>query len=190
MKAHGWRRVIAGMLVLAGLAVGWGILAADVAAGPPPAFISALVSATPEPPRRELQGNVEVSAISAIDSPSPTCSRPVAGTGRCYIQWSYLSVAASSPGSIISMTVTIDGRLRAYHAGFFQASMYIDGQVYGPGFRVTCGLPVGDGSTGLGNTYNFSILARESGGSMAANYGSVTCPADVVHVNLPLVQKH
>jgi hypothetical protein len=88
---------------------------------------------------------------------------------------------------MISMTVSIDGHLRAYHSGFFQTTMFVPGEMYDPGFRVTCGFPGAGGTAGMGNTYSYIIRARETGGLAAANYGSVTCPADVVTVFVPLI---
>jgi hypothetical protein len=117
------------------------------------------------------------------------CYRPVKGTGACYIQWDYLYVTATSPSYVISMTVTIDGRVRAYHSGFFQTSMIVDDQMTNPGFRVTCGTPGAGGVPGMGETYPFIIKARESGGLSAQNTGSVTCPADVVTVFMPTILK-
>lgn len=184
MKASSWRVVLAGVLALVGLAVGWRILAAN----PLPAVAAAPVSGTSETPRREFQGNTGVQATT-IDSPSPTCYRPEPGSGRCYLQWSSISVAGSSTAYVISMTVTIDGQVRAYHSGFFQTSMYVPGQMYGPGFRVSCGFPAGDGSTGLGDTHTYVIRTRQTDGSVGTNSGSVQCPADVVQAYLPLVQK-
>jgi hypothetical protein len=184
MKACGWRVVLSGVLALAGLAVGWVVLAP----GPVPAIAASPVSGTPETPRLEPQGTPQVSAITTLENPSPTCYRPVAGTGSCYIQWTYLYAVASSSQYVISMTVAIDGHLRAYHSGFFQTYIYVPGDLYGPGFRVTCGFPSG-GSVGLGNSYGFTVRARDTSGSVATNSGSVTCPADVARALLPVVRK-
>ena len=97
-------------------------------------------------------------------------------------------VTASTSQYIISMTLTIDGELQSYNSGFFQTAMYIPGTLYSPGFRVNCGLP-GTTPPGLGKTYPYTIRARETGGLAAANYGSVTCPGDIVHSYLPLIRK-
>jgi hypothetical protein len=128
-------------------------------------------------------------AISIIDSPSPTCYLPAPGTGACYIQWEYLSVTAAASSNIISMTVSIDNELRAYHGGFFQTSMSIPAQMTAPGYRVTCGLPGSGGLPGWGTIYPYQIRARDTAGLPAANSGSVRCPADTVTVFLPLVGK-
>lgn len=130
---------------------------------------------------------VEAPDISFIQSDSATCSRPKPGSGVCTIRWTNLYVTAASGSYIISMTVSIDNQMRAYHAGFFQDNIYIPSEMTGPGYQVTCGYPQGD--VGLGNTYSYIIRARETTGLSAANYGSVTCPADVVRVYLPLVRK-
>jgi hypothetical protein len=151
-----------------------------------------LATATPvgaDLPRREISGDVKSPAISFIDSPTPRCYRPVAGSGACYIQWSYLYVTAGSAQYVISMTVTIDDRLRAYYGGFFQTYMYVPADLAAPGYKVTCGAPGSGGLAGLGKVYSYVIRARETGGLVAANYGSIACPADVVRVLLPVIQK-
>lgn len=138
-------------------------------------------------PHREIGDGAESPNISYIESPSPTCVHPQPGTGACYITWNYLYVAAASGQYIISMTIAIDNQVRAYHAGFFQNFMYIPGDMMGSGFRVDCG-PPGSGDLAIwGNTYNYTIRARETGGLGAANYGSVTCPADIIRLYLPVV---
>jgi len=190
MTSRKWISALAGLLALAGLAIAWGTIITRVAAG---SLVASVAMATPEgsqPPRREIQGESESPTISFIDNPTATCYRPIAGAGECYIQWNYLNVTASSSQYVISMTVSIDGRLRAYHSGFFQTSMFVPGDMYDPGFGVTCGLPGAGGVAEMGNTYNYTIRARETGGLSAANYGSVTCPADVVQVYVPLIVRH
>lgn len=140
-------------------------------------------------PYRETSGNGRAPDISFIDSPSPTCYRPATGTGTCYIQWEYMNVTASAGAYVISMTVSIDNQIRAYHAGFFQTSMYIPGTMTGMGYKVTCGAP-GEGSLVFwGNTYPYTIRARETTGLTAANYGSVTCPADLAQIFLPFIHR-
>ncbi len=130
---------------------------------------------------------VESPDISFIQSNSATCSRPKPGSGICTIEWNNLYVTAASGSYIISMTVSINNQMRAYHAGFFQSSIYIPSNITGHGYEVTCGYPQGD--AGMGNSYSYTIRARETSGLTAANYGSVTCPADVVRIYLPLVRK-
>jgi hypothetical protein len=63
--------------------------------------------------------------------------------------------------------------------------MYIPSDMYGDGFQVMCGSP---NTVGLGNTYAYTLRARETGGLSAANYGSVTCPGTPT-VYLPAVMK-
>ncbi len=120
---------------------------------------------------------------------SPTCYNPKPNTGTCYIEWSSFFVDAS-PHYVISMTVSIDGRIRAYSAGFFQSSMVIPAPMLNPGFMVTCGFPSSSGSSQLGNTYSYIIRARDSAGAISQNSGTVSCPADVVTLYLPLISRH
>ena len=116
-------RVIAGLIslfALAGLAtLWWGVV------GDANAAIPQQATATSPPPRQERQGDPNAPEISFIDSPTAQCYMPEAHKDTCYIQWSYQQVTASSSQYIISMTVAIDGRMRAYYAGFFLTSMYV-----------------------------------------------------------------
>lgn len=134
-------------------------------------------------PRRERQGDSESPNISFIDNPTAQCVRPEQHTDACYIQWNYLNVTASTSQYILTMTVTIDDRLRSYYSGFFQSSMYVPQELHNPGFRVACGLPGEGGNPQLGRAYSYAVRARETGGLSAANYGTVICPADVVPVD-------
>jgi hypothetical protein len=171
-------------LTVTALAVVVNVLAARAAKALTPIVV---VEETAEA-RREIQSDIASPAISFIDSPSATCYR--ASVGTCYIGWSYLSVSASTSQYIISMTVSIDDRIRAYHSGFFQTSMYIPGDMLGSGFKVACGWPGASGVPGLGYTHNYVIRAAETGGLKSANYGTVTCPADKGVVFLPFVTRH
>jgi hypothetical protein len=144
-------------------------------------------SAETPPPQREREADPNAPAISFIDSPTATCYRPAAETSdACYIEWPYLYVTASASQYIISMTLEIDGRKRAYYSGFFQTSMYAPGEMYLPGFKVSCGVPGSNPDPRLGKSYSYTIRARETGGLSAANYGSVTCPAGPRKIFLPL----
>lgn len=189
MITRKWFSVLTGLLALAGLTIAWGTLVARASDRSLAIPVALATRQGPQPPRREVQGDPQSPAISFIDNPTATCYRLAAGTGECYIQWNYLNVTASSSQYIISMTVSIDGRLRAYHSGFFQTAMYVPGEMFEPGFRVTCGLPGAGGVAGLGNAYSYIVRARETGGLSAANYGSVTCPADEVKLFLPMIKK-
>ena len=196
-----YRRVaglVAALLALATLAaIWWGVVRSARAAPLDQAALQAQATPTqpaptllPAPPdraappnqagQRERQGDPNAPLISFIDSPSATCYQPVRHTDICYVQWQYLNVTASSSQYIISMTVEIDGKFRAYYGGFFQTSMYIPGDMSAPGFRVTCGPPGAGGNPSLGSAYSYTLRARETGGLKAANYGTVYCPADIV----------
>ncbi len=74
------------------------------------------------------------------------------------------------------MTVEIDGKKRARYNGFFQTDMYIPSEMLV--FQVACGAPGSGGDPNLGLNHTYTLRARDSAGLGAANYGSVTCPAD------------
>jgi hypothetical protein len=139
-------------------------------------------------PQPQTSQDIAAPNISAISSPSATCSRPTPGSGACYIQWDYLYVTAASSSYVISMTVSINNQIRAYHSGFFQTYMYIPSDMTANGYQVVCGFP--QNSAGFGNSYSYTIRARDSSGLTAANYGSVTCPSDIARLYLPLIQNN
>lgn len=170
------------MIILIGLVLGASALVVRAAGVIGPVILEEAYGA-----RREIQSaaDIEQPAISVISSPSATCYKPDGSLNTCYITWSYLSVTASASQYMISMTVSIDGRLRANHAGFFQTAMYIPGSLYGRGFKVACGPR---STNGLGNTYAYTLRARDTGGLAAANFGSVQCPG-VYLAYLPLVRR-
>ncbi len=171
-----------GMIVLIALMLSAGALVARAAGVTGPIFFEEANGA-----RREVQTATDViqPEISVIDSPSPACFQADRGSNSCYITWSYLSVTASASQYMISMTVSIDNRIRANHAGFFQTSMYVPGDLYGRGFKVACGQR---GPNGLGNTYAYTLRARDTAGTASANFGSVQCPG-VYLAYLPLVRR-
>ena len=171
-----------GRIVLIGLVLGASALAAHAAS-----LLGPVITEEASGNRREIETahTSEQPAISFIESPSATCYQPDRSRNTCYIEWNYLYVTASTSQYIISMTVSIDNRLVAYHSGFFQTSMYIPSDMVGRGFKVACGPR---GANGLGNSYAYTLRARETGGLGAANYGSVTCPG--VHLlYAPLVRR-
>lgn len=183
-----WFATLVGLVMFTALSIAWGWIATPVAESQ---TFRAPITPTPisTPPSRQPRANPDTPTISFIDSNTATCYRPADETGICYIDWSYLYVTANSGQYIISMTVTIDGQLRAYHSGFFQSWMYIPGDQYGDGFKVSCGAPGVGRTPGLGNTYGYVIRARETGGQSTANSGTVTCPADTIRFFMPKIGK-
>jgi hypothetical protein len=193
-KLFGWLAVL---LALSGLTLFlWSMIGTAGAATAQtedvdPVVLPTLPPFPEESPRRESDGAVDPSAtlISFIDSPTAECYRPQEFTNVCYIQWQYLNVTASTSQYIISMTVSIDSQLRAYYSGFFQTSMYVDGNMMSPGFQVACGALGVSGNPQLGKAYSYTIRARETGGLKSANYGTAYCPADELRMYLPLVRR-
>lgn len=131
---------------------------------------------------REITGAPGIDApeepnIGFIDSPSATCYQPDPGHDACFINWYYLAVDAS-PNYMITMTVTLnDFGPVAHTQGFFQTSMYMPYNMLGDGFQVACGPLGAGGNPTLGESYAYTIRARDSAGLGSANYGMVYCPA-------------
>jgi hypothetical protein len=172
-----------GLLFLAigaGLLLAWGAVKAE----PGMQIAPALPTPTPLPNRPAVKSAPD---ISSIDSPNPACVLPRAHTGVCYISWTYL-YAYANPNYLITTTVEIDGKKRARYNGFFQTDMYIPSEMLV--FQVACGAPGSGGDPILGLNHSYTLRARDSSGLGAANYGSVTCPADEPrHIFLPLVRR-
>lgn len=124
----------------------------------------------------------------SIDSFSPTCFNAIPGSGVCYINWQSVNLDVA-PSYLVTMTISIDNRLRANLQGFFQSQITLSNEVFQPGFRVTCGFPKSDSPSALGNTYAYVIRARDSSGANYSNSGQITCPADVVRLSLPLITR-
>lgn len=159
-----------GMAAAAGLAV----VAIIVLAAP-----AAPVAAEPPPPDRQ----VSAPAISFIDSPTAACYQ--SQTGECYIAWQHFYVDAA-PSYMTYLTVTIDGRVRALHSGFFQSAMYIPEGMHGMGFKVPCGGPTDALSAPLGRLHAWQASAQASDGLKSNNYGTVLCPP-ALYSYLPLI---
>jgi hypothetical protein len=149
---------------------------------------------SPLPEPRQERSNAADAAgtpdISFIDSPSATCYRSGLHSDTCYVNWYSLYVATVSSQYMISMTLTIDGQIRANYQGFFQSAINVSPLSHGDGFQVPCG-PIGvDGMPNMGHVYSWTLKARDTAGFKAANYGSVVCPAStLVRSFLPLVQR-
>ena len=112
--------------------------------------------------------------IGFIDSPTAACVQPNRTKNECFVNWYYLSVDAS-PNYMITMTVKLNdfGYVASYN-GFFQTSMYAPYSMTPQGYLVPCGPKK---PNGWGNSYAYTIRARDSANLASANYGSVTCPA-------------
>jgi hypothetical protein len=173
------------LALLAGLFLAWGVVQAAPALQPSPGDSGIVALATPPP--LPVQPAIESPDISFIDSPTASCNLPRANTGVCLMTWSYM-YADASPDYIITMTVGIDDKARARYAGFFQSYMYIPSEMLV--FRVACGAPGTGGNPILGANHSYVLRARDSSGLASANYGSVTCPADIPRRNfLPLLTR-
>lgn len=173
------------LAIAAGLLLAWGAASAAPLLGgraAPPAQ-SGLATPTPLPEKPAVQSP----DISFIDSPSPACVLPRAGTGVCYMTWYYM-FATADPQYMISMTVAIDGKKRGNYMGFFQKDMYVPPEMLW--FKVACGENGASGIPGMGLSHSFTVRARDSSNLTSANYGSVVCPADAPRrVYMPMLRK-
>lgn len=119
-------------------------------------------------------------AIGFIESPTASC-RKIKGD-VCAIRWYYLSVNAA-PNYMLWMRVRLGDKVVFHANGFFQTSMFVPGEQIGETI-VKCGKPGTSPDpkpsaappTLYGNTYAYTVDARDSAGLGSANYGSVLCP--------------
>lgn len=131
---------------------------------------------------RKIEGVLQVEdtqqpLVSFIDSPSPTCYQPDATRDECYLTWYYMSVDAAPAAYMITMTLTLNDFGPVAHThGFLQSSVYIPYSMLGDGFKVACGPPGAGGNPTLGNSYGYSIRARDSDGARTTNLGTIYCP--------------
>ncbi len=115
--------------------------------------------------------------IGFIDSPTAACYQPDPSVDECFLNWYYISVNGA-PNNIITMTVTVNAiGVVSHYQGFFQQSMYVPYNMVDRGFKVACGPPGAGGNPLLGNSYGYTIRARDSAGLSSANYGTANCPA-------------
>jgi hypothetical protein len=168
------------------LALGW----AEIDRSAALAAVEAQTAPEGQGPHQERDGLPGAPAISFIDSQTPTCYVLDFQRDVCQIGFNYLYVTAASSQYIISMSVRIDDRMRAYYSGFFQTYMHVPSDMNGKGFTVSCGQPGSGGNPYLGKGYSFTIRARETGGLSAANYGTVYCPPGPRKIHLPLLRKN
>jgi hypothetical protein len=173
------------LALLAGLFLAWGVVQAAPAMQPSAG--NPELPALTTPPPLPKQPTIESPDISFIDSPTASCILPRANTGVCLMTWAYM-YADASPNYIITMTIGIDDKTRARYGGFFQSTMYVPSDMMV--FRVPCGAPGAGGDPNLGANHSYTLRARDSSGLASANYGSVTCPADMLARNfLPLLTR-
>jgi len=114
--------------------------------------------------------------IGFIDSPTATCYQPDSSQDICYVNWHFLSVSAD-PAYILWMWVELGGKKASRYGGFFQTSMLVPHTMHGRGFKVACGALGAGGDPDFGNSYAYTIRARDSNDLFATNSGTVYCPA-------------
>jgi hypothetical protein len=171
--SHPMRLSLIFLAVLAGFLLAWGVVEAAPVIGAKPDTQELFTLPTPTPLPQQPEGSSP--DISFISSPSASCVLPQAHTGACLVNWYYLSVNGGT-NYIITMTVRLDDKIRANYQGFFQTSMYVPSEMMT--FNVPCGALGSGGNPNYGATHSYTLRARDSSGLTAANYGSVTCPAD------------
>jgi hypothetical protein len=171
--------IMAGMLLAAVFGV---IQVARGQAPDPPGGLVTVASESDGLNQRELYapaGAAQPQApnIGFIDSPTAACYQPDSAVDECFVNWYYMSTTAA-PNYIITMTVSLNAiGVVSNYQGFFQTSMYVPYNMVGRGFKVACGPPNAGGNPLLGNSYGYTIRARDSAGLSSANYGTTYCPA-------------
>lgn len=134
--------------------------------------------------------DVEMPETDDMYSMTPHCYKLQPRTDICYINWYDMAVQVEDPISITSITIKIDGKMRANYQGFFQSNAYISNKVNGLGFQVSCGYEGADGYAGLGYRHTYAISYVNSLENGELHTGSALCPANnLLPVYLPLLSK-
>jgi hypothetical protein len=138
--------------------------------------------------RRSATGGEQAPLISLIGADTPTCYRPRLDSSTCYINWAHMDVSTASPSRIVSLTLTIDGAIRANYQGFFQDALAVTSKMNGDGFRVPCGAAGVDGVANMGHRYDWVVRGLDSDGGETTSSGAVLCPSlDPTHAYIPVV---
>lgn len=128
--------------------------------------------------------------ISNLVTLTPNCYKTHLRSDTCYVSWYRMTVQTTAPARMRSLTITIDGKLRANFQGFFQSSFTLVQGIFNPGFQVSCGSEGSGGVAGMGRTYNYTIYAVDSNSSSISNTGNVVCPANnLLRTYLPVIKK-
>jgi hypothetical protein len=172
------------MILLVGALMAFGAVQAALAMRASSDQLAGSSIPTPTPLPNQMQASSP--EISFIDSPTASCILPEMNTGVCFMTWNFM-YANADPNYMVTMTVSIDNKLRARYSGFFQTSMVVPSEMMT--FQVQCGAPGSGGDPYYGAVHSYILRARDSAGLSAANYGSVTCPADLARVFLPFVKR-
>jgi hypothetical protein len=138
---------------------------------------------------RDAPTEAQEPTISLISASNPTCYRPALQSNTCIVRWGAIDVSTASPRTVISMTLSVDGRVRAVYQGFFQSTMHVSPSFHQTGFQMTCGPAGVAGLPDRGHVYAWTLRAQDSAGDETTSAGSVTCPSlDPLHTFLPLIQ--
>lgn len=116
-------------------------------------------------------------ALGFIDTLSPHCYQPDPASNVCFVN--FMSHSVTSDQYVTRLDVLVDGRLVIRVAGFIQYSFSIPrAQLGDQGIKLACGTAgiSGDPDPLVGFRYAWSVHARDSAGTTAANYGNISCP--------------
>ena len=128
--------------------------------------------------------------ISNLVTLTPNCYKTYLRSDTCYVSWYRMTVQTTAPARMRSLTITIDGKLRANFQGFFQSSFTLVQGIFNPGFQVSCGSEGSGGVAGMGQTYSYTIRAVDSNSDGILASGNVVCPANnLLPIYLPVIKK-
>ena len=144
-----------------------------------------LVSQFTGDPVRTAAG--QASSLSVILS-NPSCVQALPASGSCSLKFSYVAASGSNP-SLSRLEFLVNGKLRVYMAGFFEAGAFLSEPMLPGGLAVECGKPNDGGLADYGKAYSLSVNAYMADGTSASDSINVFCPAYDGKTYLPFMRK-
>jgi hypothetical protein len=136
-------------------------------------------------PGTRTQAKLQASTLIVSN---PVCVQVARSNGICRINIRGI-FANASDGSLVGVTVGINGALRARVNTFFENSINLTAPMLRDGLQVVCG-PVGaSGIPNAGRKYSVTVSTVVTGGSTLVDTTNVVCPAYGMATYLPVIRK-
>ena len=118
---------------------------------------------------------------------NPTCFRVLPANGACSVQINSLAATGSDP-SFARIEILVNGKLRVYVGGFFEATGYLTSHMLPGGLMVACGRLNEGGSPNFGRAYTVTANAYMVDNTSATDSMTVLCPAFEGKTFIPMVR--
>ncbi len=133
-------------------------------------------------------GELAQAASVTVQMSNPSCVQVLPADGTCSIQVGNV-IASGSDQTFSRLEVLMNGKLRIYMGGFFEASADLTHSMVPGGLSVACGRPNDGGLANYGRSYLLTANAYMGDGTSASSSTTVFCPAYDGKTFLPLIEK-